>query len=216
MAQVRKERVSKGMKGILTVVSGFAGAGKGTIMNTLIRDYPGYALSVSATSRRPREGEKEGVNYFFKTREEFEEMIKNDEFLEHAEYVGNYYGTPRAFVEKKLNEGLNVLLEIEIQGAMQIKKAFPDSLLVFIMPPSAAILKERLTNRGTESPEVIDKRMHRAVAESEGIENYDFIVINDEVDKCTETLHNIILSAAYQPVRQKEFIEQVRHDLKEM
>ncbi len=204
------------MKGILTVVSGFAGAGKGTIMNTLIERYPGYALSVSATSRKPREGEKEGVNYFFKTRDEFEEMIRKDEFLEHAEYVGNYYGTPKTFVEKKLNEGMNVLLEIEIQGAMQIKKSFPDALLVFIMPPSAGILKERLTNRGTESEDVIKKRMQRAVSESEGIEDYDFIVINDEVDKCTEKLHNIILSAAYQPVRQKEFIEKVRSDLKEM
>ena len=198
------------MRGILIVVSGFAGAGKGTIMNKLIEEYPGYALSVSATSRAPREGEKEGVNYFYKTREEFEEMIKNDELLEHAEYVGNYYGTPRAFVEKKLDEGMNVLLEIEIQGAMQIKKAFPDALLVFIMPPSAKILKERLTNRGTETPEVIDKRMKRAREESEGIESYDFIVINDEVDKCTALLHNIILSASYQPSRRREFIEQVR------
>ncbi|MCR4590494.1 MAG: guanylate kinase [Lachnospiraceae bacterium] len=204
------------MKGILTVVSGFAGAGKGTIMNTLLEKYEGYALSVSATSRQPREGEKEGVHYFFKTREEFEEMIRNNELLEHAEYVGNYYGTPKAFVEKKLDEGMNVLLEIEIQGAMQIKKAFPDALLVFVMPPSAAILKERLTKRGTESPEVIAKRMQRAVSESEGIENYDFIVINDEVDKCTETLHNIILSAVYQPVRQKEFIETVRSDLRNL
>ncbi|MBQ7724265.1 MAG: guanylate kinase [Lachnospiraceae bacterium] len=202
------------MRGILIVVSGFAGAGKGTIMNKLIEEYPGYALSVSATSRAPREGEKEGVNYFYKTREEFEEMIKNDELLEHAEYVGNYYGTPRAFVEKKLDEGMNVLLEIEIQGAMQIKKAFPDALLVFIMPPSAKILKERLTNRGTETPEVIDKRMKRAREESEGIESYDFIVINDEVDKCTALLHNIILSASYQPSRRREFIEQVRAELR--
>ncbi len=204
------------MKGILIVVSGFAGAGKGTIMNRLIGKYPDYALSVSATSRKPREGEKEGVNYFFKSREEFEEMIERDEFLEHAEYVGNYYGTPRAFVEKKLEEGTNVLLEIEIQGAMQVKKRFPDALLVFIMPPSAAILKERLTNRGTETAEVIAKRMHRAVSESEGIENYDYIVINDEVDKCTEKLHNIILSAAYAPSRQKDFIDKVRSDLRNM
>ena len=117
-------------------------------------------------------------------------------------------------MEKKLDEGMNVLLEIEIQGAMQIKKAFPDALLVFIMPPSAKILKERLTNRGTETPEVIDKRMKRAREESEGIESYDFIVINDEVDKCTALLHNIILSASYQPSRRREFIEQVRAELR--
>ncbi len=204
------------MKGILIVVSGFAGAGKGTIMKSLMERYPGFSLSVSATSRLPREGEKEGVNYFFKTRKEFEEMIERQEFLEHAEYVGNYYGTPKAFVEKKLSEGMNVLLEIEIQGAMQIKKSFPDALLIFIMPPSAGILKERLTKRGTESPEIIEKRLKRAVSESEGIENYDYIVINDEVDKCTEKLHNIILSAAMQPARQRKFIEEVRNDLKKM
>ena len=204
------------MNGILIVVSGFAGAGKGTIMKRLMERYPGFSLSVSATSRLPREGEKEGVNYFFKTREEFEEMIERQEFLEHAEYVGNYYGTPKAFVEEKLREGMNVLLEIEIQGAMQIKKSFPDALLIFIMPPSAGILRERLTKRGTESPEIIAKRLKRAVSESEGIENYDYIVINDEVDKCTEKLHNIILSAAMQPSRQKEFIEEVRNDLRRM
>ncbi len=204
------------MKGILIVVSGFAGAGKGTIMKNLMERYPGFSLSVSATSRLPREGEKEGVNYFFKTREEFEEMIERQEFLEHAEYVGNYYGTPKAFVEKKLSEGMNVLLEIEIQGAMQIKKSFQDALLIFIMPPSAGILRERLTKRGTESPEIIEKRLKRAVSESEGIENYDYIVINDEVDKCTEKLHNIILSAAMQPARQRKFIEEVRNDLKKM
>ena len=204
------------MNGILIVVSGFAGAGKGTIMKRLMERYPGFSLSVSATSRLPREGEKEGVNYFFKTREEFEEMIERQEFLEHAEYVGNYYGTPKAFVEEKLREGMNVLLEIEIQGAMQIKKSFPDALLIFIMPPSAGILRERLTKRGTESPEIIAKRLKRAVSESEGIENYDYIVINDEVDKCTEKLHNIILSAAMQPSRQKDFIEEVRNDLRRM
>jgi len=204
------------MNGILIVVSGFAGAGKGTIMKRLMERYPGFSLSVSATSRLPREGEKEGVSYFFKTREEFEEMIERQEFLEHAEYVGNYYGTPKAFVEEKLREGMNVLLEIEIQGAMQIKKSFPDALLIFIMPPSAGILRERLTKRGTESPEIIAKRLKRAVSESEGIENYDYIVINDEVDKCTEKLHNIILSAAMQPSRQKDFIEEVRNDLRRM
>ena len=143
-------------------------------------------------------------------------MIKNDAFLEYAEYVGNYYGTPREFVEKKLEEGKNVLLEIEIQGAMQVKKRFPDALLVFIMPPSAEILKERLTNRGTETPEVIAKRLKRAEAESEGIENYDFIIINDDIDKCTDLLHNIISAAAYKPSAQKEFIEKVRQDLKDM
>ena len=202
------------MKGILIVVSGFAGAGKGTIMNRLISEYPDYALSVSATSRSPRPGEQEGVNYFFKTREEFEDMIGKDEFLEYAEYVGNYYGTPRAFVDRKLNEGKNVLLEIEIQGAMQIKEKYPEALLVFVMPPSARELKNRLTKRGTETEDVIEKRMKRAVSESEGIENYDYIVINEDVDKCTALLHNIIQSAACTPSRRKDFIEKIRTDLR--
>ena len=202
------------MKGILIVVSGFAGAGKGTIMNRLISEYPDYALSVSATSRSPRPGEQEGVNYFFKTREEFEDMIGKDEFLEYAEYVGNYYGTPRAFVDRKLNEGKNVLLEIEIQGAMQIKEKYPEALLVFVMPPSARELKDRLTKRGTETEDVIEKRMKRAVSESEGIENYDYIVINEDVDKCTALLHNIIQSAACTPSRRKDFIEKIRTDLR--
>ena len=202
------------MKGILIVVSGFAGAGKGTIMNRLISEYPDYALSVSATSRSPRPGEQEGINYFFKTREEFEDMIGKDEFLEYAEYVGNYYGTPRAFVDRKLNEGKNVLLEIEIQGAMQIKEKYPEALLVFVMPPSARELKDRLTKRGTETEDVIEKRMKRAVSESEGIENYDYIVINEDVDKCTALLHNIIQSAACTPSRQKDFIEKIRTDLR--
>ena len=131
-------------KGILTVVSGFAGAGKGTLMKELIKNYDNYALSVSATSRKPRPGEQEGISYFFRTREQFEEMIRNDELLEHAEYVGNYYGTPRRFVRERLDEGYDVILEIEIQGAMQIKKKFPDTLLLFVMPPSAAELKKSL------------------------------------------------------------------------
>ena len=202
------------MKGILIVVSGFAGAGKGTIMNRLISEYPDYALSVSATSRSPRPGEQDGINYFFKTREEFEDMIGKDEFLEYADYVGNYYGTPSAFVDRKLNEGKNVLLEIEIQGAMQLKEKYPEALLVFVMPPSARELKDRLTKRGTETEDVIEKRMKRAVSESEGIENYDYIVINEDVDKCTALLHNIIQSAACTPSRQKDFIEKIRTDLR--
>lgn len=202
-------------KGILTVVSGFAGAGKGTLMKELIKNYDNYALSVSATSRKPRPGEQEGISYFFRTREQFEEMIRNDELLEHAEYVGNYYGTPRRFVRERLDEGYDVILEIEIQGAMQIKKKFPDTLLLFVMPPSAAELKKRLKGRGTETDDVIAKRMQRAVGESEGIENYDFIVINDDIATCTEQMHGIIQAAHFTPDRQLQFINEVRKELKE-
>jgi len=201
-------------RGILTVVSGFAGSGKGTLMKRLLKDYEGYALSVSATSRSPRPGEEEGISYFFKTREEFEKMIENDELLEYAEYVGNYYGTPKSFVEGKLNEGRDVVLEIEIQGAMQIKRKYPDTLLIFVTPPSVSELRRRLTGRGTETPEVIEKRMKRAAGESEGIENYDYIVINDDIDKCTRQLHEMIKAAHFTPGHQAAFVESLKSDLK--
>ena len=202
--------------GVLVVVSGFAGAGKGTLMKNLISRYDNYSLSVSATSRNPRPGEEEGVSYFFKTREEFEEMIHNDEFLEYAEYVGNYYGTPRAFVEKMLDDGKRVVLEIEIQGAFQIKRKFPQALLIYVMPPSAEELMRRINGRGTETPEVIKSRMKRAVEEAEGIEHYDYIVINDNIDECTEMMHSIIESATYTPKRRSDFIDRIRKDLKEL
>lgn len=203
------------IRGILTVVSGFAGAGKGTLMKELLKNYDCYALSVSATSRSPRPGEEDGVSYFFKTREQFEDMIRNDELLEHAEYVGNYYGTPKDFVQKKLDEGLDVILEIEFQGAMQIKKKYPGTLLIFVMPPSAAELKRRLIGRGTESPEVIEKRLKRAVQESEGIEGYDYIVINDDIESCTKQTHEIIKAAHLRPSHQSDFIETIRQELRE-
>ena len=202
--------------GVLVVVSGFAGAGKGTLMKNLISRYDNYSLSVSATSRHPRPGEEEGVSYFFKTREEFEEMIRNDEFLEYAEYVGNYYGTPRAFVERMLQDGKRVVLEIEIQGAFQIKRKFPQALLIYVMPPSAEELMRRINGRGTETPEVIKSRMKRAVEEAEGIEHYDYIVINDNVEECTEMMHSIIESATYTPKRRSDFIDKIRKDLKEL
>ncbi|MCR5650974.1 MAG: guanylate kinase [Lachnospiraceae bacterium] len=202
-------------RGILTVVSGFAGSGKGTLMKKLLEDYDCYALSVSATSRSPRPGEEEGVSYFYKTRDEFEKMIENDELLEHAEYVGNYYGTPKEYVFSKLDEGFDVILEIEIQGAMQIREKYPDTLLVFVLPPSASELKNRLVGRGTETPEVIEKRMTRAAAESEGIEKYDYIVINDDIDECAKQLHEIIKAAHFTPSHQADFIADIRKELKE-
>ncbi len=203
-------------RGILVVVSGFAGTGKGTVMGVLVNDFEGYALSVSATSRSPRSGEEEGVHYFFKTRDEFERMIKDEELLEHAEYVGNYYGTPRPFVEEKLAEGRNVLLEIEIQGAMQVKSTFPEAILIFVMPPSAEILKARLIGRGTESEEQVKKRLKRAVEESSGIEYYDYVVVNDEVLKCAERINCIVEANQCTSRRQKAFIEKVRNELKEL
>lgn len=201
-------------KGILLVISGFSGAGKGTIVNRLIEKYDEYALSISMTSRAPRPGDVEGINYFFVSREEFEKTIAENGLLEYAEYCGNYYGTPRAFVEKKLEEGRNVILEIEIQGASNIKKAFPESLLIFITPPSAAELEKRLRSRGTESEEAIKGRLARAHEESNGMDKYDFIVINDDLEECVDEVHRIIEFSKKQPVRMQSFIEDMRNQLK--
>ena len=159
-------------RGILTVVSGFSGAGKGTIMNELLRCYPDcYALSISATTRKPRPYEREGVEYFFKTEEEFCRMIADGELIEYAQYVGNYYGTPRDYVERQLEAGVDVILEIEIQGALKIKRDRPDTILLFITPPTAAELGRRLAGRGTESAEVIRSRLMRALSEAAGVDS---------------------------------------------
>ena len=146
-------------KGILTVVSGFSGAGKGTVMKELLKRYDNYALSISATTRDPRPGEEDGREYFFRTKEEFEQLIRDDALIEYAQYVENYYGTPRAYVEQQLTEGRDVILEIEIQGAMKVKQRIPEALLVFVTPPGVEELKRRLEGRGTESAEVIASRL---------------------------------------------------------
>lgn len=201
-------------KGILIVVSGFSGAGKGTLMKKLVQEYDDYALSISATTRAPRPGEEDGREYFFLTKDAFEEKIAEDGLIEYACYCDNYYGTPRDYVEKQLAAGKDVILEIEIQGALKIRKQFPTALLLFVMPPDAEELKHRLTGRGTETAEVIDKRMARAVEEAEGIEEYDYIVVNDDLETCVKELHEIILAAHNTPFRNEEFIEKIREELK--
>ena len=202
-------------KGILVVVSGFSGSGKGTIMKELLSRYDNYALSISATTRSPREGEQDGREYFFKTREEFEEMIAADALIEHACYVENYYGTPRAYVEEQLALGKDVILEIEIQGALQIKKRFPDTLLLFISPPDARTLEKRLVGRGTESMDVIENRLSRAVEEAEGIESYDYFIINDDLNTCVEQVHRLIQGEHSRVSRSLELINEIRTELKE-
>lgn len=202
-------------KGILIVVSGFSGAGKGTLMKELLKKYPDdYALSISATSRKPREGEQEGVEYFFKTREEFEKMIEGEELVEYAQYVGNYYGTPKAYVEEQLEAGKDVILEIEIQGALKIKEKFPQTVLMFVTPPSAEELKNRLVGRGTEDMETIERRLFRAVEEAEGIEAYDYLVVNDILEICVEEMHQIISNEHTRISRNLPAIEQMREELK--
>ncbi len=201
-------------KGILLVVSGFSGAGKGTLMKELLSRYDNYALSISATTRNPREGEEDGREYFFRTREEFEKMIAEDALIEHACYVGNYYGTPRAYVEEQLSLGKDVILEIEIQGALQIKKRFPDTLLLFVSPPDAATLKNRLVGRGTETMEVIENRLARATEEANGIEQYDYFIINDDLDACVRQVHEIIQGEHSRVFRNLELITEIRSELK--
>ena len=201
-------------KGVLVVISGFSGSGKGTMMKELVSNYEGYALSISATTRKPREGEEDGREYFFKTEEEFKKMISEDAFLEHACYVGNYYGTPKAYVEKMLNEGKNVLLEIEIQGALNIKKQMPDAALIFILPPSAEELKRRHIGRGTESMDVIEARLNRAKEEAEGIENYDYVIVNDKLDESVAALDNLITGLKCGTFRNIDFINKIRDGVK--
>ena len=201
-------------KGILVVVSGFSGAGKGTVMKRLMEKYDDYALSVSATTRKPRPGEVDGREYFFRTRDEFERLIAEDALLEYAQYVENYYGTPRSYVEKQLQAGRNVILEIEIQGAMKIKEKIPEALLVFVTPPTVQELERRLTGRGTETAQVIADRLARAGEEAKGMGQYDYILVNDTVEECVDHLHQIIVSEHSRAFRNVEFIADIQEQTK--
>ena len=200
-------------QGILTVISGFSGAGKGTVTRKILDQYDNYALSISATTRDPREGEENGREYFFKTAEEFEKMIAKDELIEYAKYVNNYYGTPKMYVQEQLQKGKDVILEIEIQGALKVKEKYPDTLLLFITPPSAQELKNRLIRRGTEEMDVIEKRMKTAAWEAQFMDQYDYIVINDELQTCVEELHAIIQSEHKKSARNLVFAEKIKEEL---
>lgn len=203
-------------KGVLIVLSGFSGAGKGTIVKKLLETYDNYALSISMTTRKPRPGEEHGREYFFVEREVFEDHIAKEELVEYAQYVGNYYGTPKAYVEEQLSKGKDVILEIEIQGALKIKERFPQALLMFVTTKSAEVLKSRLTGRGTESEEVINDRMARAIEESEGIGKYEYIIVNDDLDACVKETHSIIQNAKAAAFRNEEFIKTIQQELKDL
>ena len=180
-------------KGTLLIVSGPAGVGKGTVVAEAVKKAEGNIyLSISATTRQPRTIDKEGVTYFFKQKEEFEKMIENDELLEYANYVGNYYGTPKAPVMDSLKNGKDVILEIEVQGALQVKKNYPDAVLMFIVPPSLEVLEERLRGRGTETEEQIEKRLNRAKEEFSEIPKYDYIVENNTVEQAVSDLMTVL------------------------
>ncbi len=204
-------------RGILAVVSGFSGAGKGTLMKALLSGHADqYALSISATTRQPRNGEVHGREYFFITKEAFEQMIEEDALIEHACYVGNYYGTPKSYVMEQMEAGKDVILEIEIQGALKVKEKFPDTLLLFVTPPSAEELEKRLRGRGTETEEVIRDRLKRAVEEAEYMDRYDYILVNDDLDICVQKMHELIQSQHQKTGENLDFICEMKQELKQL
>lgn len=201
-------------QGLLIVISGFSGAGKGTVIKELLSKHPDrYALSVSATTRSPRAGEQEGVSYFFVSKERFEEMIARQQLIEYASYVNHYYGTPLAYVNEQRAKGIDVILEIEIQGALSVKERFPEAVLIFLTPPTADELERRLVGRGTETSEVIASRLSRAVEEAEVIRSYDYLVINDDLADCVDELHRLIQSQKTAIGRNSELINHLQADL---
>ena len=203
-------------KGCLVIISGFSGAGKGTVVRELTTRYDNYALSVSATTRAPRQGEENGREYFFKTREEFEELIRQDALYEYAQYVSNFYGTPIAYVQQQLDAGKDVILEIEVQGALNVKAKNPEALLLFVTPPSAQELKRRLIGRGTETLEVINERMARASEEALLMDRYDYLIINDKLEECTETIHQLVQREHLRMSANLDMVEKIKKELEEM
>ncbi len=202
-------------KGRLIVISGFSGAGKGTVVKKLIEKYD-YSLSVSATTRKPREGEVDGKDYYFKSVEEFMSLIDYNGLIEWAQYVENYYGTPRKFVEEEIAAGKNVILEIEVQGAMNIKAQYPNAILIFITTKDIETLRERLVSRGTESKEVIQKRLSRAAEEAASMEQYEFIVINDDLETCVDAVNSIVVSEACRKENRTQFLIDIKKQLEEL
>lgn len=195
-------------KGVLTVISGFSGAGKGTVVKRLLEKYD-YGLSISATTRSPRAGEQDGREYFFKSTEEFEQMIKEHQLIEYAQYVGNYYGTPKEYVVQQLEQGKDVILEIEMQGALHVRDIIPEVNLIFLTPPTVEELENRLRSRGTETEEVINERMDRAKEECRYMEQYDYIVVNDDLETCVQNVHELIQALHYKKEQQEGFIRKI-------
>jgi guanylate kinase len=198
-------------EGLLVVVSGPSGSGKGTILNLLMKQNDKVRSSISATTRKPREGEADGVNYFFKSVDEFQEMIKKQELIEWVEYCNNYYGTPKAYIENTKNPGFDVILEIEVEGAVNIKKKYPDCVLVFILPPSFDELKKRIENRGTENDKVIEQRLERAKKEIEYIKYYDYVIINDVLQDAVDNLNSILKSERFKFSRNADILNRLKY-----
>ena len=197
-------------KGLLIVVSGPAGSGKGTILGKLFQRGLNFAYSVSATTRQPRPGEQHGVNYYYITREEFEEKIREDGFIEYAEYVGNYYGTLKSEVEARRAAGVNVILEIEVQGALQIKEKYPDAIFILLLPPNYSTLAQRLRGRGTEPEDVILMRLEQAKNELQYFNTYDYVITNENgvIDPAVETILSIVEAEQHKTARTEDFVRE--------
>lgn len=196
-------------RGKLIVISGPSGAGKSTVVSKALEGRNDVCFSVSATTRKPRPGEVDGREYFFVDLDKFKDMVENNEFLEHAVYVANSYGTPRAYVEKKLDEGMNVLLDIEVQGALQIHEKMPEAVMVFVIPPSMKELEKRLRGRGTDSERKVEARLIRAREEYEAANFYDYIIINDDADKAAKEFSAIITAEYCKYELRKDFLSEV-------
>ena len=204
-------------RGLLIVLSGPSGVGKGTVRAAIFsKGEQKFVYSISATTRKPRTGETDGVDYFFKTREEFEQMIQNKQLLEYAEYVGNYYGTPLEYVENTLATGKDVFLEIDVQGAIQVRELMPEGVFIFLTPPDLNELESRIVNRGTDSDEVIAKRMKTAREELELMKYYDYSVVNDTVDNAVQKIEAIIQTEHLRIQRNLESIEEFEDELEEI
>lgn len=180
------------MQGKLLVISGLSAAGKGTVAKALVEKFDNYVLSISATTRERRGSEVDGVDYFFISRDDFKKRIDGGDFLEYAEYVGNFYGTPKSFVIEKLNAGINVILEIEMQGALKVKKVYDEAVLVFFLPKSAKVQKERLINRKRDDESQIKKRIQQAIVDAEYAKHYDYILINDDLEDSIRDMQKIV------------------------
>lgn len=196
-------------KGVLLIVSGPSGAGKGTICSEYMKRRPETFLSISATSRAPRPGDEDGVTYFFKTKAQFEQMIEQGELFEYAEFCGNFYGTPKSPVMSAIESGRDVILEIEVQGALQVKEKLPEAVLVFVLPPSPEVLKERLTGRGTESAEAVSKRIGEAEREISNLPKYDYIIVNDSLSEATDLLESISDAEKARVANNKDYLKNI-------